>query len=271
MVSLVGNNELDIELLYCQSFSLRSDHNLVVALAISDACFGIAGLERAAGFFIPFCSLTMFQCAFQQIPVRVSQSSKYLVVLSLSLFRLLGVEYPVKCKRLVEKKAHLWFYAGVTLCTVAFCLTPIIYKWRSNERAQICTIGYLIEVRAVTYMTLLSLLTCAANLRLYILMRRKSIEIVNNPAAAKAARMSKTLILTSVAFVMTTASSALIYALTRAFPVNVLVMVPINGVAAMTSSFVNFFLYWFRLPEFRRSILKRDVVTPVSIRPHTRY
>lgn len=249
--------------------SLKSDHNLIVALAISDTFAGVSGIERSATALYPLCSLSMFQCALHEIPMQAYASSNYLIVLALSVLRLLGMEYPMKCKRLIEKKFHLWFYAGVVLYSLALCVISVFNTWDKTEKLNICTMSSLPQVKFYTYLALLCLvLICAANVRLYVIMRRKNNQPIDNPAAVKAARMSKTLIIISVAFVLSTASSAVIYAIATSLlevEKGTEVTFSISGVATMTGSFVNFFIYWFRLPEFRRSIVKDNSVVPVSI------
>lgn len=201
---------------FCSNDSLKSDHKLVVALAVSDCFAGIQGLQRAFASFYPFCTLTSFQCAFHEIPLLVYASSKYLLVLALSSFRLIGVERPLTFKRLIEKKIHIWFYVAVISYSLTRCIITIIDTWGREAPVQMCTIGSLPERPTYRYMALICmLLICTANLRLYVVLRRRSTELIDNPPAIKAARMSKTLIITSFVFVMTTVCSTTIYYVPR--------------------------------------------------------
>lgn len=75
------------------------------------------------------------------------------------------------------------------------------------------------------------------------------------------------MIIVSIVFVLSTAGSAITYYIGNEQPDGFLaadILFAISGVAFMMSSVANFFVYWHRLPEFRRAIVNNcDGTTPV--------
>lgn len=191
-----GTASLATNLLIAKVFffneTLRSNHHLVVSLAVSDAFAGVPSLRQSLNAFFPDCQWTSFQRVFHEIPALMYISSYYVIMLGLALFRMYSVENPLKYKQLIDKKFHVYFYVCTILYSVGLYTVSLIYTWGSEEPVKECSIRYLPEIKHYKCMILICLiLICVTNFRLSLIMRRKRKDSITNPAAIKAEKMSR--------------------------------------------------------------------------------
>lgn len=275
---------LIIALIFLTHPSLRSEHNVIVAIAMADGAAGISAIQKAIVGLRPPCLLTLAQCTLHEIPMILHTTWNYGLMFTLSAFRLLGMERPLLFKRLIARRIHLIIYAVLVIYTTTGFLVTYDATRNDHSLVPLCVMATLPLSNALRAVApILLVLIALTNTRMYLLLRRKLKRgaqpqsdtrkrtqpdandapkgtQIDDPIAVKAHRMSNTVIIVSVVYLANTIATAGMFNAVAAWvdaKTSAEVSYAYTGPLLVWGSMANFFVYFGRLSEFREAIMAR--------------